>query len=122
MSGDAPSASTIGSIRQRLLQGGEPADLLRVIDFGLLYVLQFDRHLVNLTGEFVRHLVGLGNGRALIGTYVGALVGRERAALGLINMPGGDVLIVDEKRARAALADTAAIIGELEPDDRLSGR
>src|SRR5262249_9129799 len=67
-----------------------------------------------------RRLVRLGHRRALVGAHVGALIGREHAALGPLDPSRRHLLAVDEEHAVAALSDAAAVIDELEADGRLT--
>src|SRR6266496_4204429 len=78
-----------------------------------------DGHLADLAGELERDLVGFSDGCALVRAHVGAFVRREGAALGPVDPTRGDLLPVDEERARAAFADPAAVVGELVADGQI---
>src|SRR6266571_848220 len=101
-------------VGQSLLHCRRLAGLLGVVAVGLLHFRQFNPHRADFAGELERNLVGLGDGRALIGANIGAFVCRVDATLGSIDAARGDGFSVEEERAYTALADTAAIIGELE--------
>jgi hypothetical protein len=69
------------SIGEALLEDGCLAGLHGVVVIGLFHFTQFDCHLNDLAGELERHLVGFGDRRALVRTFVR----RERAALGALD-------------------------------------
>ena len=82
----APSFPTpvLPSVRQRFLVGGYRADLVLLRLVRGLHLLQVDGDLVDLAGELERHLVSLGDRRALIRAHVGAFVRREHSSTGFV--------------------------------------
>ena len=56
----------------------------------------------------------LGNRRLVVDADVGSLVRREDVGLGPLDAPFGDGLSVHGERRLAALAEPAAVIGEVE--------
>src|SRR5689334_5258368 len=107
----APTASSIG---KALLQYRRSAGLCGIIAVGSLHFLLLDGHGLDLSGELERHLVGLRDRGAFIGTDIGAFIRGEDAALGLVDAAGSDWLAIEQDRTDAALADAAAVVGELE--------
>ena len=75
-----------------------------------------------MQGVFAKHLRLPEGDVRVICADVGAFVRRERAALGPVDPARRDLLSVDEECAHAALADPAAVVGELVADRRLPGR
>src|SRR3989304_1887837 len=84
-------------------------------------LLNLDRHLVNLAAEaVVAFLVGVGHVRGLIPAHVRPLVALEDQGNGVGDTAFRGPLPVDRERRRSALAEAAAVIGEIEPDRRLA--
>lgn len=109
-------------VGELLLQRRCLAGLFGVVAISLFHLLQFDCHFVDMAGEFERHPVSPGDGRALIHTHVRALIRREDTALGVFDPTCRNSFSVDEEGAYTAFADAVTIIRELETDGRLSGR
>ena len=63
----------------------------------------------------------LGNRRLVVDADVGRFVRREDVGLRLLDTSLGDRLAVHGECRLAALADTAAVVGEVERDGRRTG-
>ena len=82
-----------------------------------------DRHLVYRASEFViAFLVVFGHRRAEILADILGFVPQKDKRMSALDSALGDLLIVHVERARAALADPAAVIVEVEFHRDLPGR
>ena len=69
----------------------------------------------------VAFLVGVGHVGGLVHAHIRPLVAREAQGHGVVDAAFRDLLPVHRERRGTALAEAAAIIGEIEPDRPLPG-
>src|SRR5262245_51110654 len=85
------------------------------------WLFQLDGDLADLARERVfAFLVVIGHRGLAILADIRAFIGREKERLRPVDLSFGDLLAVDEDRARAALAQAAALVRELVADRDLA--
>src|SRR5512136_2602707 len=108
-------------IRHHLLVSGFRAALVLFCLFSLLHFFQVNGDLVDLAGEFIwrRDPIVFNDLRLSVLTHIGTLLYREYHTLRVFDPAFGHFLATDEERPCTAIADAAAVIGELITDSRL---
>src|SRR5512137_78011 len=111
-------------IRHHLLASGFRAALVLLYLFSLLHFFQVNGDLIDLAGEFIwrRDPIVLNDRCLSVLPHIGTLLYREYHTLRVFDPALGNFVAIDEERPRTALADAAALIGELIADGRFADR